>query len=348
MTSQQDKSVQFFDKVYNAYQKATAKMGGNIDYFYQIGGFNICLSFAGDKLINYVNPALEHLKIKSGEKTDLKICIFDSESTEINIEDWDWKNEDYRERGEIYLLNNNRIHCSNHWGAGGLNLLDKQRNLGIYWVQKSNIIPYWEITTPLRVILHNWMLTKGLQYVHSAAIGTKEGGVLLVGKGGYGKSTSALSCLDSELYYLADDYCLINQELMIYSLYNTGKKNADDINRLPFLSKYINNINKLEEEKAVYFLQKHFPEKMLSKCPLKAVLIPRITGEIETTITATTAIKALIALAPSTIFQLAGSGKESFEMISEVMKKSKCYYFNVGTDIKQIPEVILKLIKEVK
>ncbi|HEY9704007.1 MAG TPA: hypothetical protein V6C58_16275, partial [Allocoleopsis sp.] len=235
MTSLQDKSVQFFDKVYNAYQKATAKIGCNIDYFYQIGGFNICLSFAGDKLINYVIPALEHLKIKPVEKADLKICIWDSESTGINLEGWDWKNEDYRERGEIYLLNNSRIHFSNHWEAGGLNLLDKERNLGIYWVTKSNIIPYWEIAAPLRVILHNWMLTKGLQYLHAAAVGTTEGGVLLVGKSGSGKSTSALSCLDSELYYLADDYCLINQELMIYSLYNTGKKNADDINRLPFL-----------------------------------------------------------------------------------------------------------------
>jgi hypothetical protein len=345
--STEDKSLQFFDQVYTAYKKATAKMGGTIDYYYQIGGFNICLSFAGIKLINYIIPALEHLKVNP-VKPDLKICIFHSESTEINREDWNWKNKDYREKGEIYILNNSRIHASNHWNDGGLNLLDKQRNLGIYWLQNTNIIPYWEIAAPLRVILHNWMLTKGLQYVHSAAVGTTEGGVLLVGKGGSGKSTTALSCLDSELYYLADDYCLVSPNLTIYSLYNTGKKNADDINRLPFLTKYISNIEQLEQEKAVYFLQTHFPDKMLSNCPLKAVLIPRITGEINTTITPTSPIKALIALAPSTIFQLAGSGKESFEIISEVIKKSKCYYLNLGTDIKQIPAVILKLLEEMK
>ena len=50
------------------------------------------------------------------------------------------------------------------------------------------------------------------QVVHAASVGTKDGAVLIVGKGGSGKSTSALACLNAGMYYLGDDYTLISND----------------------------------------------------------------------------------------------------------------------------------------
>ena len=73
--------------------------------------------------------------------------------------------------------------------------------------------------------------------VHAAAVGDESGGVLLVGRGGSGKSTTALSCLGTQVGYLADDYCLVEmvEGPRVHSLYTSGKANRGSIARLPRL-----------------------------------------------------------------------------------------------------------------
>jgi hypothetical protein len=54
----------------------------------------------------------------------------------------------------------------------------------------------------------------------------------------------------------------------------------------------------------------------------------------------------LAALAPSTIFQLPGAGKEAFQAMGQLVRQVPCYQLNLGTDIGEIPEVILELLAE--
>jgi len=82
----------------------------------------------------------------------------------------------------------------------------------------------------------------------------------------------------------------------------------------------------------------------VSGFPIKAVLIPRITGQSDTSVRPTTTGAALRALAPSTIFQLAGSGQTAFQTMSSLVKQVPCYSLELGTEMAQIPEVILSLL----
>lgn len=172
------------------------------------------------------------------------------------------------------------------------------------------------------------------------------GGVLLTGKGGSGKSTTALSCLDSELFYVSDDYSLITSKPIptVYSIYSTAKKRANDIDRLPFLKPIISNSDRLSQEKALYFLDQYFPEKIIKSFPLKAVLIPRITGKVETSLEKTASIMGLSTLVPSTIKQLPNTGKEACQIMNDVVKKLPCYYLNLGTNIQEIPLIIAEYL----
>src|SRR4051794_7273185 len=65
----------------------------------------------------------------------------------------------------------------------------------------------------------------GRQLLHAAAVGTEQGGVVITGRGGVGKSTAALLCLEAGLAYLGDDYVVVALEPqpMAYSLYCTAK-----------------------------------------------------------------------------------------------------------------------------
>ena len=336
----------FFEQVYQAYEQAQVQSSSSIEKYYLIGHLTIRLRFASSALVAYLTPALEHLKTSPVTNPSLTICLWDSVSTKVTMPRPPWQADDYRERGEIRGFNNERFNTIFQVGTNALSLLDKQRNLGIFWMKDPHQMPFWEKGAPLRTILNIWMSEQGLQLTHAGAVGTPDGGVLLVGKGGSGKSTTALSCLNSELGYASDDYCLLASDPIpkVYSIYNTGKKRSNDIQRLPFLLSKISNRDRLNAEKALYFLHEHFPDKILSSFPLKAILIPRVTGKVATTIESASSAAALAALAPSTIFQLPCSGGEVFKSISKIARQVDCFYLNLGTDIPQIPVAIKNLL----
>jgi hypothetical protein len=184
--------------------------------------------------------------------------------------------------------------------------------------------------------------------VHAAAVGTPNGGVLLAGKGGSGKSTTALNCINSELGYASDDYCLVavDPQPYVYSLYNSAKVNADNTHRIPHLISAISNANRLDREKALLFLNEHYPDKIVTGFPLRAILLPRITGRSQTTLTPVSSIGGLRALAPSTIFQLSGAGGRAFQIMSRLVKQVPCYNLELGTDIAMIPGVIFDFLSK--
>lgn len=340
--------LDFFNTVYELYEKAEVSVGGAVDRFYCIAGFKIRLRFAGETLIPYVTPAIAHLETEPIFDPALTVCIWDSNSTNTAAPPRPMQNHHISKRGELQGLINDRIYTSFQWGAYTLSILDRDRNLAIYWVDSTEQIPYWETGACLRTIFHIWMSQRQIQLVHAGAVGLPSGGVLLVGKGGSGKSTTALSCLNSELFYASDDYSLITSDPTptVFSIYSTGKKNADDVERLPFLNKGISNRDRLDSEKAVYFLNNYFPEKIISSFPLRALFIPRITGKPDTTLTPTSTATGLSALVPSTMMQLSGAGKEACQIMMNVVNQLQCYYLELGTDIQQIPQTILDFLRE--
>jgi hypothetical protein len=338
----------FFDRACQSYQAAVTAIGGSVDRFYQIDEFVIKLQFAGAALIPQLTRALKQLEIPPTTHPNLTICAWDSMSTNISMPPPPWKFDDYLQRGEIRGFITDRFHTSVQGGVNALSMLDRDRNLAVYWLHDRQQIPFWESGAPFRTILHVWLSRRGIQLVHGGAVGTTAGGVLVVGKSGAGKSTTALSCLDSELSYAGDDYILVKVDPVpkILSLYSTGKKNADDLERLSFLNKAISNQDRLDTEKALYFIDEHFPQKMIAGFPLKAILIPRITGRNDTSIESASGIVALSALAPSTIFQLAGAKNNDLEAIAKIVKQVDCYYLNLGTNIAKISGAIIELLNQ--
>jgi hypothetical protein len=189
----------------------------------------------------------------------------------------------------------------------------------------------------------------GRQLVHGGAVGTSRGGVLLAGKGGSGKSTTALSCLNSDMLYVSDDYSLVATDPVpyVYSIYSSAKLNADNIQRVPHLMPAISNQNLMDEEKAVFFLYPYFKEKIAKGFPIHGILLPHIQGGTKTTLMRASAVEALKALALSTISQLAGAGRASLQIMEGLVRQVPCYHLALGTDLARIPEVIAGFLREV-
>ncbi|MEL6929621.1 MAG: serine kinase [Cyanobacteria bacterium J06600_6] len=353
----EEDSIAFFETFQRGFKRAVASVGATNLYF-NLGGRVVCLRFASPSLISHIAPAIAHLQTEPVEKPELTVCLWDSVSTNaplpllaqeslVLLRNEFWARLDTRM--EIKNYNSDRIYSVFNFGSNVLSLLDTEENLALFWTEDVDLLPYWDRGSPLREIFNWWTSARNLQFVHAGAVGNSNGGVLLAGKGGSGKSSTALACLDSELVYASDDYCLIEAEPepLVYSLYNTAKlKGQKDLERFPHLTPMINNLDRLGEEKAMIFIQEHFPEKIINQLPIKAILMPRVTGQLDTQVTLTNSMTALKALAPSTIFQLPRTGKSSFTLMSKLVRQVPCYFLELGTDIPQIPQCISNLLNE--
>ena len=342
---QASRSVGYFQSVYELFQ-SSQKVTGPVERSYVIGGYRVRLSFAGGALLS-LTRALEHLAVDDQSSPDLTICIWDSESTGQRMTRRPWQEDDFLARGVIQGYNTERIYTAFQHGSGAVSVLDKERNLAVFWAPDPRV-PYWENGSPLRTILHWWLLGRGLQLVHAAAVGNSHGGVLIGGKGGSGKSTTALACLESNLSYVGDDYTLLGFDSgpVVHSLYNSAKLNSDHVQRFPSLVPQIANPERLADEKALLFVNEHYPLKVANRLPVRAILLPRVTGLPETRWKRVSVAMALAALAPSTIFQLPRAGSEALKFLATFERGLPCFSLEVGTNLSTIPPVIERLLAE--
>jgi len=209
-------------------------------------------------------------------------------------------------------------------------------------------LPYWDEASPIRQILFWWLTSRDYLQLHAGAIGTPKGGVLLVGRGGSGKSTVALSSLGSELLYAGDDYvaATLDPSPRVESLYSSGKLEPAHVHGLlPELLPLLANADRLAREKAVLYVHRHYPTEVTSGFPLRAILVPKVrSAQKESRIVEVSRASAFAALAPSTIFQLHTAGPDSLAMMSRLIKRVPSYGLEVGTDLGAIPETIVHFL----
>ena len=333
--------LDFFKRCYERFLNAKASVG-EINHFYRIGGTNVCLKFAGDNLVSHLTPALEHLRLQECDSPDVTLCIWDSDSTATEMVPppcgWDC----FTDRGDIWGFNSRRIKTAFHWIENSVNLIDLETNTGIYWVQTAETLPYWVHASPLRSLFHWWVEKNGCQLLHAAAVGTDDGAILITGKGGIGKSTTALSCLQSGLFYLADDYLVVRlePEPFIYSLYCTAKLNADHVANFPDLSRFVNNKEKLDQEKAVMFLHPRLGNQIVPEMSLKAIVTPKVADMDGTFIIPGERWAIQRAMSFTTMSQLPCVGRHTHDFISKMATILPIYGLELGRDLQKIPVAI--------
>ena len=337
----------FFSAAQASYHQALVKRNEETTFSYNIAGWTVQLRFAGQALVPLITPALAHLSSAQLVEPDLVVRLWDSVSTGAAMPAPPWSLADYRERGEIRGYNTDRYRTFFQVGPGTLNLIDLDQNSALFWLNDAAQLPVWECGSPLLRILHPWLQRRGYQLAHAAAVGTAEGGVLLAGRGGSGKSTTALACLAAGLKYVSDDYCLLSQAdwPYVHSLYNSAKLDRKSVYHFPGIEPIKLEPERLGSDKALYCLHRQYPDKLLAGFPVRAILLPKVTGGRQTELRPISPAASLAALAPSTIFQLAGAGEADFRSLSDFTRKVPSYLLELGTELSQIPAAVRQAIE---
>ncbi len=349
-----------FEMFYAAFQDARENTGGASDFHIEIAGHVILLKFAGDALVSKITKALDHLKTGENQAPDLTINLWDSVSTKRPLPllletitelmpNAAWTKKLGR-REEVYPLSNERFLSSLQWGSEIFTVLDKEKNKCVYWIKSVEKLPYFEIGAPLRSILHWWFSSPTSQLVHGGAVGDENGGVLLAGEGGSGKSTTALNCLRDGLFYASDDYVLVDIEKqpMAFSLFQTAKvKTAEDIARFPEFASWVTNSSGVldSEEKPMIFVNENKPEQMARKLPINAIVFPKFVSGKVCSFEKIPEQEAFRGLAPSSINQTPFAGAECVKMLGDLVRKLPAYSLTFGENQKDISDIVRQIIK---
>lgn len=283
--------------------------------------------------------SLQHLKLDT-EKADVSLKLIESKSTGSAPPEawWKWKEIDAY-NGELLGFGEGYNAVFNSTDLSFV-FIDYNAGLIIYWAHDFSKLPVNETTAPLRNILSSWFRYSAFFLCHAAGVGLSTGGVLLTGKGGSGKSTSTLSCLQSDLKLAGDDFLLVNSENgKAYSLYGVAKLNADQFERFGYLQKLIANIDQVPEEKGHVYVNEEFPGKMVSELAITSILLPTVTGKRDTYIEKCSKIDAIKALVPSSVWILK-SDLQSVEKMKKLIARLPTYRLFAGTDLDQIPQQI--------
>jgi hypothetical protein len=205
----------------------------------------------------------------------------------------------------------------------------------------------YEISAPFRPVFCAVLNQCGMQMVHASAVGNSRGSLLFAGAPGSGKSTLAILCLQNGLHYQADDLCILTSEKQprSLSLYNIAKLRDDALPRFESLHPILSHFQEEhDEKKSFFYAHRHFPERVLKEAPVRAVLLPRVTGEPCSRLERAGPLDAVRGLIGWTVREIPMSDNLGERIMLQALSRLPAYRLSLGSDDRQTLALIRSLL----
>jgi hypothetical protein len=350
----------YFDDLHSRFEAAARGSVGVVERHYRIGGRPVRLRLGGPAMVEPFTRALSHLAADPVGDPSLSVCVADATIVAAPPSPWaalvpgpvaapgPRADSPAADAKPTVHARDEAVEALFQLDYAAVSLYDKRARTGMYWTASADLVPPYERGAPLRTIFHWWGLQQNWHVVHAGAVGTDDGGVLLVGKAGSGKSTVALACLAAGLAYLGDNDALLaaGAPPFVHGLYCAGKLDAEHVRRrLPHLLPLVGPREARYRNKDVFFVEARGGATLAGGFPLRAVLIPRITGAAAATARRVPASAAVVALAPSTLLQLPGAHRERLRHLVGVLRDVPAYVLEMGDDVASVPAAITRVLE---
>lgn len=313
-----------------------------------IAGAVVLLRFANDAVRAAFFPALQHLACPA-TTPEMVIIFWDSASTGVDMPPPVWPLDAYGDRGEIRSFAQTGIRAAFSVDGPTLELWDVASVQASVWVRDVTTLPTHERAAPARRILSWWLEHQGQQMIHAGAVGIDDACVLLAGKGGSGKSNTALLCRRAGFQHLADDYCVLERsgQPIVHRLYGSAKVWAPDLSRLGVNPSGLVTSTTRDDEKVLFMVDAvtsgaSAPPSACAALPVAAIVLPRVRLTAPTSIEAADSGEATRAIAVSTIAQQPYAGSLVLQRVAALARQRPSFRLNLGPDSVERAPVVLR------
>jgi hypothetical protein len=337
---------------------ATAASVGEHDCNLRFADRLIRLRFAGDRLadalLGALRPRLTDTDVAAAEldstiSPSATIALWEERDVPGRALPIPWRESDLAARGLLRGPDGSDVVAVHELGYHAITLIDRRARTLLHRVPDCIALPWWERAAPLRPALF-WALSGPDRHlVHAGAVGDDRGGVLLAGAGGSGKTTVALAALAGGMRYVSDDYLLLHThpEPVAWNLFATAKLDAGHLARIPELASAASiSPDPVPDEKWVLDVPHAFPGALAQTLPIRAIVVPRISGG-RCALRPASAGAALLALAPSTAFQMPYDDGAVVSSLATVARSVPAFVLDVGDDVEGLAPAIDRMLDAV-
>ncbi len=317
-------------------------------------GKRVHFRVVGAQAATKLTRALSHLMIPRGaESAQLKIDIWDQSETSISCPVEPEPVEKHISGSTWYVEFGLILGSSEDAFVGCqrpklLTWFNRDTRHLVGCVHASDNLPLYDLGKPLLFPLLLWHSDQNVEVSHACLISKRGQGVLFAGRGGVGKSTSALACIEGGFSYLGDDYIALERtgdgSFAGHSLYSSTWLMADHIPRFPKLVPHALYAPRPEQEKSLVFLSDVFPHQLATSVPIRAVALPRVTGASSPRVRRASRAEALFALAPKSLILLPSSGAKGWENLVRLAERVPSFWLELGENMSEVPDRIEELI----
>jgi hypothetical protein len=329
---------------------ALADRDGTIEQDLAFPHRRVRLRFAGEQLADALLPALARRRQPPTGHPDITINLWEATATPHAPIPYPWTPAQIGPGGLINGSATTPILAIHDTASGAITLHHRPQHTILHRVPNHHTIPWWERAAPLRPALHLALTQPGHHLVHAGAVGRDHGAILLAGAAGAGKTTTALAALTHGLHYLADDYILLHThpDPTAHSIYNTAKLDGGHLRRFPALASLVRfPPPEAADEKAVLDVASVRAGAPRQSLPVRAVVVPRISGVTKRArLRPTRSSDALLALAPSTVFQMPFDDRAVLGSLARLVREVPSYTLELGEDPAQLAEMLEQTLEQ--
>lgn len=333
-----------------------ADVAGLVRHDLEIANMTVRLELAGAALDPVLLRALAHrANATSGAPAvDLTIRAWDAASTGVRCPAPDTELTDLH-AGFLPELSSDRFHSALDPHSGAFSFFDRSGALGVWTCPDADRAEPYECAAPMRSILQAALQARGLQLAHGAVVGTERGGALILGRGGSGKSNTALACLGAGMHYVGDDYVILKaSRKRAHNVFQTGKLFPEDLDLHPGLRPARATASRNHAGKWVFFFAESghdenatgLRDAFVSNLDVRVALIAEIGSGSRTTVRPARKAEALLALAPNTLIQLPGGGATDLRQLAGFLAHVPTCVIELGPDREEVAQAVARTIEE--
>lgn len=228
-------------------------------------------------------------------------------------------------------------------------VVDHKSKRALFWIHSPDAIPFWERAAPFKNILNWFLALTPFTIVHGGVISQNGRGILLVGPGGSGKSTTVINCLSSGFQVCGDDLIivgLVDNEFKGYLLYNSIKLKAHLDSCFPKVGFKNSELWRSCGDKKFTRYTDLSADGVCASTRIIAVMHCLVSNLDQTKISPITPNAILKYILPPTVFMLRGWEELSIKKISRLVRGVKTYELSLGEDLAEVCQLLSVFIRE--